>query len=55
MAEQLAREHDARRVDLFYREHLLPSVDDVEKAGRLDAPESYRDRLIVSYDTEPKT
>jgi hypothetical protein len=55
IAAYLARRYGASRVDLFYRKHLLPSVDDFREVGkRLDSPESYLDRLITSYTPEKR-
>lgn len=51
-AAYLARRHGATRIDLFYRKHILSSVDDYRRAGRLDPPESYRDQLLISYRVE---
>lgn len=52
IAEYLARRENAVRVDLFYRKHLLPSLEDFHRVGRkLDSPESYRERLVLSYTT----
>lgn len=53
IAAYLARRYGAARVDLYYRKHLLPSVADFREVGKkLDAPQSYLDRLIVSYAPE---
>lgn len=56
MADYLARKHNATRVDVFYRKHLLPSIEDFNRVGRkLDSPESYRDRLLLSYTPESRS
>lgn len=53
IAEYLARRNGATRVDVFYRKHLLPSIEDFQRVGRkLDSPESYRERLVLSYRTD---
>lgn len=50
IAEYLARRENAVRVDVFYRKHLLPSIEDFNRVGKkLDSPESYRERLVLSY------
>jgi hypothetical protein len=55
IAAHLARRHGASRVDLYSRAHLFPSIEDFRSVGnRLDSPESYRERLILSYPPEPK-
>lgn len=55
IAAYLARRYGASRVDLFYRKHLLPSIDDFRQVGKkLDSPQSYLDRLIVSYAPEKR-
>jgi hypothetical protein len=51
-AAYLARRHGATRVDLYYRKHILPSIADYERLKRLDPPESYIERLLVSYRPE---
>ena len=56
MADYLARKHNATRVDVYYRKHLLPSIEDFNRVGRkLDSPESYRDRLLLSYTPESRS
>jgi hypothetical protein len=50
-AAYLARKHGAVRADLYYREHGLPSIEEFKRAKRLDPPESYVERLLVSYRT----
>jgi hypothetical protein len=55
IAAHLARRHGAARVDLYSREHFIPSIREFKDVGnRLDSPESYRERLILSYAPEPK-
>ena len=55
-ADYLARKHNATRVDVYYRKHLLPSIEDFNRVGRkLDSPESYRDRLLLSYTPESRS
>lgn len=55
IAEYLARRYDATRVDVFYRKHLLPSIEDFDRVGKkLDSPESYRERMVLSYMTTPR-
>jgi hypothetical protein len=56
IAAYLARRHHASRVDLYYRKHLLPSIENFREVGnRLDSPQSYRERLIASYRAEQKS
>jgi hypothetical protein len=55
IAAHLARRHGASRVDVYSREHLIPSIDNFRQVGnRLDSPESYRERLLLSYPAEVK-
>jgi hypothetical protein len=56
IARYLAKRHGAVRVDLYYRKHLLPTMEDFRRFnGKLDVPDSYLDRLIVSYEAEPQS
>ena len=51
-AAYLARKHGAVRVDLYYRIHRLSSPEAIRDGRTLDAPDTYRDRLLVSYRRE---
>jgi len=51
-AAYLAKRHGAVRVDLYFREHRLPYVEEFRQTQRLDAPEWYAERLLVSYRVE---
>jgi hypothetical protein len=48
-AAYLARKHQAQRVELYYRIHLLPAPRDVLEGKPLDAAESYVDRHVLTY------
>jgi len=56
IAAALAKRHNAERVDIYYRKHLLPSIDDFHGVGnRLDSPQSYRERMIYRYTAESRS
>lgn len=54
-AAYLARKHDAVRVDLYYRIHRLSSPEAIRAGRKLDEPDTYRDRLLVTYRREVKS
>lgn len=49
IAAYLAKKHGAERVDLFHVVHHLPSPQEVIEGRKLDAPDGYRERLLISY------
>lgn len=53
-ASYLARRHDAVRVDLYYRVHRLSSPEQIAAGRKLDEPDTYRDRLLLTYVREGK-
>jgi len=49
IAEHLARKHGAVRVDLFHVVHRLSHPEEIKEGRKLDAPDTYRERLLLSY------
>jgi hypothetical protein len=49
IAAYLAKKHGARRVDLFHVVHHLASPQEIIEGRKLDAPDGYRERLLISY------
>lgn len=52
IAEHLAKKHGASRVDLFYRIHLISSPEQILAGRKLDEPDMYGERLLLSYTGE---
>lgn len=49
IASHLARKHGAVRVDLFHVVHRLSHPQEIIDGRKLDAPDTYRERLLISY------
>lgn len=54
-ASYLARKHNAVRVDLIYRIHRLPEIEEALEGKPLDAPDTYLDRRVFSHTEPPRT
>lgn len=52
IARHLAKKHGASRVDLYYRVHFLSSPEQILAGKKLDDPESYAERLVMTYKSE---
>lgn len=51
IAAHLAKKHHAQRVDLFHIVHRLSEPQEVIDGRKLSEPDTYRERLIISYKT----
>jgi hypothetical protein len=51
IAAHLAKKHHAQRVDLFHIVHRLSAPQEVIEGRKLSEPDTYRERLIISYKT----
>ncbi|MCE9605765.1 MAG: hypothetical protein K8U03_12795 [Planctomycetia bacterium] len=49
IAAHLARKHGAVRVDLYHVVHRLSHRQEIIEGRKLDAPDTYRERLLISY------